>query len=96
MWLRQAYKTIKRVLGKVRSGVEKGTALFNKGKEMYASAKAFASNLPFVGDTASDLINRLEVDANQYAKRKIGVDFNDVNRAVSMADVASKYLPSSR
>ena len=96
MWLRQAYKTIKRVLGKVRSGIERGTALFNKGKEMYASAKTFASNLPFVGDTAANLISSLEDDANQYAKQKTGIDFKDINRAVSMAGVASKYLPQSR
>jgi len=63
---------------------------------MYASAKDFASNLPFVGDIAGNLITGLENDANQYAKQKTGIDFKDINRAVSMAEVASKYLPQSR
>ena len=92
-WLKKAYDSTKRVLGKVRSGVEGGVRLFNKGKEYYTNAKNFAANLPFVGGAARDMINKAENQVNQYAKQKVGIDFRDINRAVSSAETASKYLP---
>jgi hypothetical protein len=95
-WLRRAYQATKHVLGKVKSGVETGARLFNKGKELYSSAKGFASNLPFVGAAAGEMIKKAEGQANEYAKSKIGVDFKDINKAVSTAEGVAKYLPSVR
>jgi hypothetical protein len=92
-WLRKAYDAGKRVLGKVRSGVEGGARFFNKGKEMYSNAKNFATNLPVIGAVASDAINRMEDKANEAVKRRVGVDFRDVNKAVSTAEAVAKYLP---
>lgn len=93
-WLKKAYQGTKKVLGRVKSGVETGARLFNKGKEMYNTAKNFASNLPVVGSVASEFINKSENQANDYAKRNLGVNFSDVNKAVSTAERVSKYLPS--
>jgi len=93
-WLTKAYEGAKRVLGKVRTGIESGARIFNKGKEMYNSAKGFASNLPFVGGAASEMIGKAEGQANQYVKSKTGLNFQDVNRAISAAEGVSKYLPT--
>lgn len=95
-WLRRAYQATKQVLGKVKSGVESGAKIFNKGKELYGSAKGFVSNLPFVGAAAGEMIKKAEGQANQYAKEKIGIDFKDINKAVSTAEGVAKYLPSGR
>jgi hypothetical protein len=92
-WLKKAYEGTKRVLGKVKSGVESGAKIFNKGKEIYNTAKSFASNLPIVGTVAKEMINKAEGQANDYAKSKIGIDFKDINKAVSTAETAAKYLP---
>lgn len=94
MWLK-AWNSVKRVLGKVKAGVQAGAKLFNKGKEMYRTGKNIASNLPYVGEAASQMINTAETRANKYAKEKTGVNFSDVDRAVSTADRLSNYLPSS-
>ena len=95
MWLKQAYQTIRRVLGKVKSGVETGARIFNKGKAIYGGVKNFASNLPIIGTAAGNAIARGEAQANQYAKKNLGVNFGDIDRAVSTADKIAKYLPSS-
>jgi hypothetical protein len=92
-WLKKAYEGTKRVLGKVKNGVESGARIFNKGKELYNSAKSFASNLPFVGAVAKEMIGKAESQANQYAKEKTGLNFSDVNKAVSTAEGVAKYLP---
>jgi hypothetical protein len=81
------------VLGKVKSGVETGARLFNKAKEGYATVKNFASNLPVVGSAASNAINKFENKANEAVKSRIGVDFKDINKAVSTAETVAKYLP---
>ena len=93
-WLKKAYQGTKKVLGRVKSGVEAGAKIFHKGKEMYNAAKNFASNLPVVGTVASEFINRNEAQANDYAKRNLGVNFGDLNKAVSTAETVAKYLPS--
>lgn len=95
-WLRKAYEGARRVLGKVKSGVEVGAKVFNKGKELYNSAKGFASNLPFVGAVAKEMIGKAEGQANEYAKSKVGMDFKDLSKAVSTAEGVAKYLPSDR
>ena len=92
-WLRKAWGATKNVLGKVKSGVETGAKLFNKGKEIYGNVKNFASNLPVVGTVASEMIKKAEDSANQYAKQKIGMDFKDINKTVSTAEGVAKYLP---
>jgi hypothetical protein len=92
-WLKKAWGVTKMVLGKVKSGVEGGARLFNKGKEMYSNAKNFASNLPVVGTAASNAINKFENKANEAVKSRIGVDFKDINKAVSTAENVAKYLP---
>jgi hypothetical protein len=95
-WLRKAWGATKHILGKVKTGVESGAKIFNKGKQMYTSVKDFASNLPVVGAVAKEMIGKAEGQVNQYAKDKIGVDFKDINKAVSTAEGVAKYLPSSR
>ena len=95
MWLRNAFQTIKRVLGKVKSGVQGGARLFNKGKEVYGDVKNIASNLPYIGNVAGEMIKKYEGQANDYAKRNIGVNFGDVDKVVSTADRLAKYLPSN-
>jgi len=92
-WLKKAFEGTKRFLGRVKSGVETGARLFNKGKEMYSTAKNFASNLPVVGTVASNAINKFENKANEAVKSRIGVDFKDINKAVSTAETVAKYLP---
>jgi hypothetical protein len=95
-WLKKAFNVGKMVLGRVKSGVETGARLFNKGKEIYSGVKGFASNLPFVGSVAGEMIKKAEGQANEYAKQRLGVDFKDVNKAVSTAEGVAKFLPSSR
>jgi len=92
-WLHKAYQGTKKVLGKVRGGVETGARIFRKGKEIYNAVKNFASNLPVVGTVASNAISNAENQANAYAKRNLGVNFSDVDRAVTTADNLAKYLP---
>jgi len=93
-WLKKAFNVGKMVLGRVKSGVETGAKVFNKGKEIYGNVKNFASNLPVVGAVAKEMINKAEGQVNQYAKSKIGIDFKDINKAVSTAEGVAKYLPS--
>jgi len=93
-WLRKAWGVTKHVLGRVKSGVETGAKLFNKGKELYSSAKGFASNLPFVGAAAKEMIGAGERRVNQAVRDKIGVDFGDLSKAVSTAEGVAKFLPS--
>jgi len=81
-------------MGKIKRGVQSGARLFNKGKEIYDGAKNFASNLPVVGSVAKELIGKAEEGANKYVKEKTGVNFQDVNKAVSMAGRLSNNLPS--
>jgi len=93
-WLNKAFQVTKRGLGKVKSGVEYGARLYNKAKEAYKAGKNFASNLPVVGSVASEFINKSEKQANEYAKRNLGVNFSDVDKAVTTAERVAKYLPS--
>ena len=92
-WLKKAWGVTKMVLGKVKTGVEGGARLFNKGKEMYKTAKDFASNLPVVGTAASNAINKFENRANEAVKSRVGMDFKDLNKAVSTSETVAKYLP---
>jgi len=95
MWLRQAYQTVRKVLGKVKSGIDTGAKIFRRGKEIYGASKNFISNIPVIGTTAVNAIIKAEGQANDYAKKRVGVNFGDVDRAVSTAERVSKYLPSS-
>jgi len=92
MWMNFGSR-IKRFLGKVKSGVEGGAKLFNRGKEVYSTIKNFASNLPVVGSMASEMIKKGESQANDYAKKNLGVNFGDLNKIVSTAEGVAKYLP---
>jgi len=93
-WIRKALGMGKRVLGKVKSGIETGARIFNKGKEIYSNAKNFVTNLPVVGNLARDVIQKAETSANEMAKRNLGVNFNDVNQAVSRLETGARYLPT--
>lgn len=92
-WLKKAFGTTKRVLGRVKSGIESGAKIFSKGKEMYSQAKNFASNLPVVGSMAKEIIGNAENYVNKEAKQRLGADFNDLNKVVSTAENVSRYLP---
>ncbi len=93
-WLKKAWSTAKQVLGKVKSGVQGGARLFNRGKELYGNAKNFVYNLPVIGTVAKELVGKAEDSLNKYAKEKTGINFQDVNRAVSTAERVSNFLPS--
>ena len=60
-----------------------------------SDVKNIASNLPYIGNAAGQMINKYEGQANAYAKKNIGVNFGDVDKVVSTADRIAKYLPSS-
>ena len=92
-WLKKAYSGARHFIGRVKSGVERGARIFSKGKEMYASAKNFASNLPVVGTMAREMIGKAEDYANKEVKQRLGADFSDLNKAVSTAESAARYLP---
>jgi hypothetical protein len=92
-WIRKFYGHTKKVLGRVKSGIESGAKIFTRGKEIYANAKNFASNLPVVGQVAREVIGKAEDYANKEVKQRLGADFSDLNRAVSTAESAARYLP---
>jgi hypothetical protein len=92
-WVRKAYGVAKKVLGRVKSGVEGGAKIFSKGKELYSSAKNFASNLPVVGAVAKEMIGKAEEYANKEAKQRLGADFSDLNKGVATAERVASYLP---
>jgi hypothetical protein len=94
-WIKKAYSGAKHVLGRVKSGVESGAKIFNRGKEMYNRAKSFASNLPVVGAVAKELIGKAEDYANKEAKSRLGADFSDLSRGVATAERVAQYLPRS-
>ena len=93
-WLSPGYEAVKRTLGKVKSGVEGATQLFDKAKSGYAKAKEFAVNLPVVGGLANEMIGKAENQANDYTKQKTGLSFQDIDKGVSTAKKASSYLPN--
>jgi hypothetical protein len=92
-WIKKAWSGTKRVLGRVKAGVEHGAKLFSKGKELYSSAKNFASNLPVVGQVAKELIGKAEDYANKEAKQRLGADFSDLSKGVATAERVASYLP---
>jgi hypothetical protein len=93
-WLGPSYEAVKRTLGKVKSGVEGATQLYDKAKNGYAKAKQFAVNLPVVGGLANDLISNGESQAGDYVKKNTGVSLKQIDQGVSTAKKASSYLPS--
>jgi hypothetical protein len=60
---------------------------------VYSTVKNFASNLPVVGSMAGEMIKKGEMQANDYAKKNLGVNFGDLNKVVSTAEGVAKYLP---
>ena len=92
-WIRKAYGHARHVLGRVKSGVEYGAKLFGRGRELYSSAKNFASNLPVVGQVAKELIGKAEDYANKEAKQRLGADFSDLSKGVATAERVASYLP---
>ena len=92
-WIRKAYGGVKKVLGRVKSGVEHGARIFGRGRELYTKAKDFASNLPVVGAVANELIGKAEDYANKEAKQRLGADFGDLSRGVATAERVASYLP---
>ena len=93
-WLNKAYEGAKRTLGKVKSGVEGATQLFDKAKASYGQIKSFATNLPVVGGLANEMIGKAENKADTYVKKNTGLSLQDIDKGVSTAKKASSYLPS--
>jgi len=92
-WIRKGWAIGKKVLGKVKGGLEKGLSLYQKGKERYNEAKYRASNLPFVGGVAADLIREAEGKVGQVYAEKTGRDLlQDVGRAEGLADKAKRGI----
>jgi len=92
-WLSKAFNTGRHIFGKVRSGIESGVRMFNKGKEMYSQVRQKISDLPVVGPAASAVISRMETKADDFAKRKLGIGLSDIDKGVSRIERASQYLP---
>jgi len=88
-WLKTAFDNTKQVLGKVKSGVESGAKMFDKGKQAYGQIKSFASNVPMVGKVLSNLENQ----ANMYAKKTTGLSLQDIDRGVSTAAKGAAQIP---
>jgi hypothetical protein len=93
-WLNKAYEGVKQTLGKVKSGIEGGAKLFDKGKETYSKVKSMVSNIPVVGAIANEMIGKAETQANAYAKKQTGLSLQDIDKGVSTAKKATSYLPN--
>jgi hypothetical protein len=85
----RVFGTTKRVLGKVKGGVEGGARLFSKINEAYRDVKNFASNVPMVGE----MINKAEGKADELVKNKVGLGFNDLKKVGSTVRGVVNYLP---
>jgi len=85
----------KRVLGKVKGGLDTGLRLFQKAKDVYSGLKNTATNLPVVGAVARELINKGEEAVSKFAKEKTGYNMTDVEKLAGLARTASNLLPSS-
>lgn len=94
-WLSKAWSFGKRVLGKVRGGLEKGLRLFQKAKAGYGEMKQRAENLPFVGEAARNLIAEGERKVMDYAREKSGGIITPQNIAVAegVARRVARNLP---
>jgi hypothetical protein len=92
-WIKKGWAFGKKVLGKVKGGLEHGLRLYQSGKDKYNEAKFRASNLPFVGGVAADLIGQAEGKVGQLYAEKTGRDLlQDVGRAESLADKAKRGI----
>ena len=94
-WLRKGLMMGKKVLGRVKGGLDTGLRLFQKAKDVYGGLKNTASNLPVVGAVASNLIGKGEEALSKYAKEKTGYSMSDVNKLAGMARTVSNLLPGS-
>lgn len=95
-WLKKAWAGTKRVLGKVRNGIESGVKLFNKGKQLYTAGKNYVSNLPVVGNAAKSMIDKAEGNVNKYVKDKTGQSLESIDRAVDVTGFAAKHFLPER
>jgi uncharacterized protein YjbJ (UPF0337 family) len=92
-WIKKAWAVGKKVLGKVKGGLDKGLTLYKKGKDLYTDVKGKAASLPVVGSVASDLIRQAEGKVGQIYAEKTGRDLlQDVGRAEGLADKAQRGL----
>jgi hypothetical protein len=90
MWLKKAFAKVAPVMGKAKGGLDSGLKMFDKARTMYTEAKKTIEGVPLVGNVAADLIKKQEEKANVYAKKKTGVNFSDVNKAVGVAREVQK------
>jgi hypothetical protein len=92
-WIKKGWAVGKKVLGKVKGGLERGLGLFQKGKELYGDLKSKAASLPVVGAVASELIREAEGKVGQVYAEKTGRDLSrDIGRAEGIAEKAKKGL----
>ena len=92
-WLGKVKNFANNVIGKIKSGIGYVGSLFNRGKDMYRNIKDKIVNLPVVGGVAGDLIRKGEDAVGDYAKKKIGVDLEDVNRIIGKTQDFARNLP---
>jgi hypothetical protein len=78
-WLRKAVEGGKRLIGKVKRGLEKGLELYNFGKRKYGELKQRAADLPFVGGAASNIISE--------AERRVGDKYSEVTGRDIRSDI---------
>jgi len=92
-WIKKGWSVGKKVLGKIKGGLERGLGLYQKGKELYGDLKSKAASLPVVGAVASDLIREAEGKVGQVYAEKTGRDLlKDVGRAEGLADRAKRGI----
>jgi hypothetical protein len=94
-WLNKIFDGGKRVLGKVRGGLEAGLRLFNKARSGYGNVKQMAGNLPIVGQVAAGLIGEGERRAMEFASQKSGgyITPQNVELAAGISRRVARNLP---
>ena len=92
-WIKKAWAFGKKVLGKVKGGLEKGLTLYQKGKDKYAEVKRRAEDLPVIGGAAADLIRQAEGKVGQVYAEKTGRDLlQDIGRAEGVAEKVQRGI----
>lgn len=75
-----------KLFSKIKPAVQGAVKLFDKGKNIYSAVKSTVTNVPVVGQLASDYIKKGEDKLAQISKDAIGFTPSDVNAAVGVAD----------
>lgn len=75
-----------KLFSKIKPAIQGAVKLFNKGKNVYSAVKSTVSNVPVVGQLASQYIQKGEDRLAQISKDALGFTPSDVGKAVGVAD----------